>query len=118
MMLSIPAARPGTLALIGAGANGGGGAYEVSDGLLTGSDARASVWTPVATGLNNPPGLAFDRNGNLFLTDTPAPGNGYTGGLFEVTPGGARSLFAFAEFPQGLAFDSNGYLFEVEKGHK
>jgi sugar lactone lactonase YvrE len=62
-----------------------------------------------ATGLNIPGGLAFDRSGNLFSSNTG------TGTVFEFTPDGTQSTFASAlSGPTGLAFDGGGNLFVAE----
>ena len=67
----------------------------------------------LGSGLNFPFGLAFDVSGNLFVSNT---GTNLTNGtIFEFTPGGVQSLFAFGlAAPEGLAFDKNGNLFEAD----
>lgn len=60
-----------------------------------------------ATGLNNPAGLAVDRNGNLFASDA----NSNT--IYKFDPTGVRSTFTSdnLSFPVALAFAPNGTLF-------
>lgn len=58
-----------------------------------------------STGLNRPTGLAFDRAGNLYVTNK---GNDT---IEKFTLNGVESVFATtASMPEGLAFDSAGNL--------
>ncbi|MGO9243293.1 MAG: NHL repeat-containing protein [Verrucomicrobiia bacterium] len=62
-------------------------------------------------GVDNPYGLAFNGEGNLFSA------NYYSGNIYEFTPSGTRSTFASGlNYPVGLAFDTNGDLFESDGG--
>jgi glucose/arabinose dehydrogenase len=59
-----------------------------------------------ATGLTNPRGLAFDRDGNLFVAEIP-PSTG--GDILKFTPDGNRTVFAVVpgggnSGPEFLAF--------------
>ena len=59
-----------------------------------------------------PFGLAFDSNGNLFVSTQGDPGNDT---ILEFTPGGMESTFATGlTYPHGLAFDGSGNLFVAE----
>ena len=61
------------------------------------------------SGLIGPFGLAFDRNGNLFVSEVGM------GTISKITPGGTRTTFASGlSAPEGLAFDSRGNLYEVD----
>lgn len=67
-----------------------------------------------ATGLNNPWGLAFDRAGNLFVSNS---GNNR---IYQFTADGARHLFAISgglSTPRGIAFDSAGRLYVANSGN-
>ena len=56
----------------------------------------------------DPRGLAFSSAGNLFVA-------GVAGNIFEFTPSGARSNFAYGlSWPQGLAFNNAGDLFVTD----
>ena len=55
--------------------------------------------------------MAFDKAGNLFVTDWGSGG----GGIYKFTPNGVRSTFAELGAPEGLAFDSPGNLFVVDE---
>lgn len=67
----------------------------------------------VASGLQQPLALAFDRAGNLFVgnsgaSTTPAPST-----IIKITPDGTKSTFATLQSSQllGMAFDGAGNLF-------
>ena len=61
------------------------------------------------SGLSDPTALAFDRRGNLFVSDTGS------GSIVEITPGGETNTFASGlAAPYGLAFDNSGNLFEAD----
>ena len=60
----------------------------------------------------DPEGLAFDKNGNLFVSTEGDPGNDT---ILEFTPAGMETTFATGlTQPRGLAFDSSGNLFVAE----
>ena len=62
-------------------------------------------------GVTAPFGLAFDRSGNLFVSEADAS----TNSIIKVTPSGVQSTFASGlDGPNGLAFDSSGNLFEAD----
>ena len=64
-----------------------------------------------ATGLNQPVGLAFDSNGNLFEADLGS------GNIYKFAPDKTRSTFATGlNRPARLAFDSSGNLFVADCG--
>jgi sugar lactone lactonase YvrE len=69
--------------------------------------SSTGVRNTFATGLNNPAGLAVDRNGNLFASDA----NSNT--IYKFDPTGVRSTFTSdnLSFPVALAFDASGDLF-------
>ena len=64
------------------------------------------VGTLFVSGLNQPVGLAFDRNGNLYEADFGS------GNIYKFTPDGTqRTTFASGfVYPAGLVFDSAGNL--------
>ena len=65
------------------------------------------VKSSFATGLNHPSDhMAFDRSGNLFVTDS--------GSILKFTPDGKKSTFGISYFPSELAFDAAGNLFVFE----
>jgi len=66
-----------------------------------------------AINLNQPWGLAFDRNGNLYVSNS---GNNR---ILKFTPEGAQTTFAVAGLnsPRGLAFDSAGNLYVANAGN-
>ena len=79
-------------------------------------DTTAAVPTPTtfaSSGLNNPYGLAFDTNGNLY-----AANNGNRT-IEKFTPGGVGSVFASSgvNAPGGLAFDTAGNLYLANCGN-
>ena len=65
------------------------------------------------TGLNQPWGLAFDGQGNLYVA------NAGDNTIDRFTPGGVESVFASTGLstPKGLAFDSQGDLFVANYGN-
>ena len=66
-----------------------------------------------ATNLNQPWGLAFDRAGNLFVSNS---GNNR---IYKFTANGVRTIFATVGLstPRGLAFDSSGSLYVANAGN-
>jgi hypothetical protein len=67
-----------------------------------------------ATGFTTPIGLAFDKSGDLFVSDP----NATPRGIYEISSTGNRTLFYGGNLPdgnifdpRGLAFDANGDLF-------
>jgi hypothetical protein len=63
------------------------------------------------SGLSGPFGLAFDRNGNLFVSEVNV------GMISKFTPTKVKTTFASGlNSPEGLAFDSAGNLYEVDFG--
>src|ERR1039458_3262798 len=63
-----------------------------------------------ASGLSSPEGLAFNRAGDLFVSE------GYTS-IIKITPSGAQSTFAsFLSYPGELAFNSASNLFVANAG--
>jgi hypothetical protein len=76
----------------------------------TGQDIRT-----VATGLDDPYGLAFDASGNLFVSNV---GNNT---IYEFYSGGGGRIFADSldnlSDPEGLAFDSDGNLYVANAGN-
>jgi uncharacterized protein YecT (DUF1311 family)/sugar lactone lactonase YvrE len=63
----------------------------------------------IASGLA-PEGLAFDRSGNLFVTQDISPS------ILKFTPDGKKSTFATGIKPYGMALDAAGTLFVLEYG--
>ena len=69
-----------------------------------------------------PYGLAFDSAGNLLVADPAIPTNSpsrYVPGIDEITPGGARSIFAAGfdiNLPTGVVVDSAGNVFLTDSG--
>ena len=61
----------------------------------------------VASGLNDPTGLAVDSAGDVFEADD-------SGNIYKFTPGGVQSSIASGVDPIGLAFDSAGNLFAID----
>jgi len=68
----------------------------------------------IATGLNgnNLDGMAFDDNGDLFVSYLNLTAN-TGGGIFEITPAGTVTTFYSSSslYPTGLAFDFSGDLY-------
>ncbi len=66
-----------------------------------------------ASRLIGPTGLAFDREGNLWVSSVGwDPGSGK---IYKIAPDGTQSLFATdLGYPTGLAFDRMGNLFVAE----
>ncbi len=65
-----------------------------------------------ALGLDAPDGLAFDRNGNLYVTNYST--------IEKFNPSGQGSVFTSTNLlliPIDLAFDSSGNLFVANHGH-
>ncbi|MGC2485825.1 MAG: hypothetical protein WA359_06255 [Acidimicrobiales bacterium] len=97
-----------------------------STGTIFGQSATAGVAAPLAaaTGLDEPTGIAFDANGDLFISNgeantiTVVPAS--TGTIFgqSVTAGVAAPLAAATglDEPTGIAFDANGDLFVADIG--
>ena len=87
-----------------------------ADDLYVASYASGSIYrfTPdgrstILTGMNDPEGLIFDSNGNLFASD------GGKGRIIKITPSGSNSIFATGLVgPTRMVFDSNGNLFEAD----
>ena len=71
-----------------------------------------------ATGLSyNPAGMAFDKWGNLYVTDWGA-GSGLVGTIYKITPDGHVSTWATGfNGPAGLAFDGAGNLYVACNGY-
>ena len=69
---------------------------------------------PFATNLTSPWGLAFDRSGNLYVSDAADDE------IYRFTPGGQGSTFSYGiaplNSPRGLAFDSRGNLYVANAG--
>jgi DNA-binding beta-propeller fold protein YncE len=67
--------------------------------------------TTFATGLIQPFALAFNKAGDLFVSQVPGTGAG-TGSILEFLPNGARTVFATGlGAPAHMAFNSAGDLF-------
>lgn len=67
---------------------------------------RQRVLRPFLNDLMNPTGLAFDREGYLYVSSR------IEGMIYKVTPDGQRSLFAQGMgVATGIAFDGNGNLY-------
>ncbi len=72
-----------------------------TDGMITG----------ITNDLHLPTGLAFDRNGNLFVAL-------YEGTIVKFDPNGHPSVFASSlSNPYGLAFDEPGNLYVANQGN-
>jgi sugar lactone lactonase YvrE len=68
-----------------------------------GPDAKLEVF---CTGFGRPQGLAFDAEGNLYVTEALAGDSG----VYRITPDGKRSPFVTGPPLVGLAFDGKGGL--------
>src|SRR2546423_11415360 len=65
--------------------------------------------TTIATGFNNPQGIAIDALGNLFVA------NGGDNTIKKITPGGFVTTFAtLGNSPVALAFDRSGNLYSAQ----
>ena len=77
----------------------------------TGPGTYSTIATTVATGLNNPYGLAFDGQGDLFVANLQS-GTAGTGSITKVAPTGAGTFGPGTTFApslsrlEGLAFDA------------
>ena len=70
-----------------------------------------------ASGLNNPLGLAFDANGNLYVANFGSLGSGTT--VSEYSPSGTLINASFASGlngPGDVAFDASGNLYVSNAG--
>jgi uncharacterized protein YecT (DUF1311 family)/sugar lactone lactonase YvrE len=72
------------------------------------------VKSTFASGLNEPFDLAFDRSGDLFVTDFVAEDGSYS--ILKFTPDGKKSAFDTGIKPYGMALDAAGNLFVLEYG--
>ena len=72
------------------------------------------VSTFVMQGLQGPSGLAFDKEGNLYVSN----GSDTKGFVMRYTPAGQGSVFVRKglKLPTGLAFDSKGNLYVSNDG--
>jgi dipeptidyl aminopeptidase/acylaminoacyl peptidase len=87
----------------------------ISDGTIVKFDSSGNKST-FASGLNWPVGLAFDRNGNLYVGTF----GGITGTstIEKYDPSGNKTTFAAGlGMPRGLAFDRNGNLYVSDIGY-
>ena len=93
--------------------------WPVSNGSIFGKAVTAGRANTLVT-LNNVPGIAFDSNGDLFMTND----DGSSGGSISVLPASSGSIFGQdvtantlttlvvgLDNPLGLAFDSSGNLY-------
>jgi sugar lactone lactonase YvrE len=64
-------------------------------------DAEVEVFS---SGLGRPQGMAFDRDGNLYVTEALAGDSG----VYRYTPSGDREVFISSPPLAGLAFDGKG----------
>jgi streptogramin lyase len=101
------------------GTNGSKGLAVDSDGNVYAATGSGEVFKIAADGsvsnfaaIRNEFGLAFDHNGNLFVSDN------IDNTISEVTPGGSISTFVSSglNHPEGLAFDPSGNLFVADNG--
>ena len=76
---------------------------------------EGKVSTFVTKGLQGPSGLAFDEDGNLYVSN----GNDTKGFVMRYTPGGKGAVFVSKglKLPAGLAFDSKGDLYVSNAGN-
>jgi sugar lactone lactonase YvrE len=99
---------PGDLfvSINGNGANGGGSIYQYK--------RTTGVFRIAASGLSRPRGVAFNRVGNLFVTNTTFDGTTNQASIVKITPRGVQSTVATLSgnlFGTGVAFDPAGNLF-------
>ncbi len=87
-------------------------AFDISGNLFAASGSTIFKFSPngtrttFASGLTSADSLAFDRAGNLFVSDSIA------NTVFEFSPAGVKTTFAAGlNSPRGLAFDNFGNLF-------
>ena len=100
------------------GTNGSKGLAVDSNGNVYAATGSGEVFKIAPDGtvsnfaaIRNPFGLAFDQNGNLFVSDN------IDNTISKVTPGGSISTFASGlNHPEGLAFDPTGNLFVADNG--
>jgi DNA-binding beta-propeller fold protein YncE len=115
---SVYASGPGFSTTIGMAMNRDGDLFV---GNLNGGEAGAGYISRVtrrgkistyATGISYPSGLAFDDDGNLFVSS----GNGY-GTITKITPQGNQSVFASGlNQPAPIVFDRRGDLVVGDEG--
>jgi alkaline phosphatase len=88
---------------------------EEAAGRVSRIEADGSA-TPVVTGLNQPEGIAFDANGDLYVVeDVPQPPDLSPGRLLKVTPGGiTTTLTANLDAPEGVLWAPDGTLYLTE----
>ncbi|MGD1020569.1 MAG: PEP-CTERM sorting domain-containing protein [Verrucomicrobiia bacterium] len=81
------------------------------------SGGNQSTFATAGSGLNYPSGLAFDANGNLYVSNSGG-GNGNST-IEEFSPNGSGSIFASTglSYPTGLAFDTGGNLYVSNIGN-
>jgi|APCry1669193181_1035450.scaffolds.fasta_scaffold11173_2 streptogramin lyase len=73
--------------------------------------APAKTVSTYTLNTTNAQGLAFDGNGNLYVSEF------YAGDVIKITPGGVSSVFASGlSTPEGLAFDNSGNLYVANFG--
>jgi DNA-binding beta-propeller fold protein YncE len=66
------------------------------------------------TSFSSAAGLAFDRAGNLYVSNVNGGGAG-AGYITKITPGGVQSTFASGlTYPTGIAFNAAGNLFVAD----
>jgi len=87
-----------------------GDLYVIESSGVISKFTPTGVKSTFASGLNSPYGLAFDRTGNLFVSEAERPGT-----IEKLTPDGDKSTFATTDgYPLSLAFDGAGNLFVEE----
>lgn len=95
--------QPGPLAF-----NSAGDLYALIDGEVDEFNTSGAVINTI-TGFTVAEGLAFDRAGDLFVSDSSK------GTVTEITSGGVRSTFASGlSYPTGMAFNAAGDLFVAD----